>query len=293
MAYSKNPFLPKVRRDAVNLVKYRHWSMRRVAKRYGVEPSTISRWCRHPWGTGWHEIHTESSRPKKSPRALPKEIVEAIIQKRIGRRRCGQVIHQELKRDGIIVSLSSVQRTLERSGMLKKRSAWARPHDRTRRPEATSAGALVEIDTVHFVLPDGSRLYLYTLIDLYSRWAYVEPAAHITTHASVEFVSRAQKVASFAFSMIQTDHGSEFQKFFRWRLGKRGMKHRYIRVRQKDDNAHIERFNRTVQEECTDGVPKTMRTLTKALKIYLPYYNGERLHMGINYQTPLEVLRRS
>ena len=25
---------------------------------------------------------------------------------------------------------------------------------------------------------------------------------------------------------------------------------------------------------------------------YLPYYNNERLHMGINYQTPLEVLQR-
>ncbi|MBU6390145.1 IS3 family transposase, partial [Patescibacteria group bacterium] len=26
---------------------------------------------------------------------------------------------------------------------------------------------------------------------------------------------------------------------------------------------------------------------------YLKYYNTERLHMGINYQTPQEVLQRS
>jgi len=30
----------------------------------------------------------------------------------------------------------------------------------------------------------------------------------------------------------------------------------------------------------------------EALGQYMPYYNNERLHMGINYQTPLEVLQR-
>src|SRR3989344_751922 len=105
MAYTTNPNMAKVRRDAVNLVKYRHWSMRKVALRFGVEPSTISRWCARPFATGWHELPTRSSQPKTSPNALTKEIVEAIIKKRVGRRRCGQVVHYELLRDGICVSL--------------------------------------------------------------------------------------------------------------------------------------------------------------------------------------------
>src|SRR3989344_5679602 len=146
MAYTTNPNMAKVRRDAVNLVKYRHWSMRKVALRYGVEPSTVSRWCRRPFATGWHEIPTQSSAPHTSPNALSEEMVSAIIKKRIGRRRCGQVIHQELKREGISVSLSSVQRTLERCNLLKKRSPWKRPHDATPRPEVTHTGALLEAD---------------------------------------------------------------------------------------------------------------------------------------------------
>ena len=44
MAYTSNPHMPKVRKDAVTLVKQEHWSMRKVALRYGVQPSTISRW---------------------------------------------------------------------------------------------------------------------------------------------------------------------------------------------------------------------------------------------------------
>src|SRR3989338_6165370 len=128
---------------------------------------------------GWHEIPTLSSRPNTSPNALPKETVLAVIRKRQGRRRCGQVVHQELLRDKIQVSLSSVQRTLDRCGLLKKRSLWKRPHDYTPRPEAEYAGALLQMDTVHIMAPDGSRIYIYTLIDPYSRWAYAEEVKKI------------------------------------------------------------------------------------------------------------------
>jgi len=283
----------KVRRDAVNLVKYRHWSMRKVALRFGVEPSTVSRWCKLPFATGWHELPTRSSRPHTSPNALKKEIVNAIIQKRIGRRRCGQHIHHELTKEGVKVGLSSVQRTLDRLGFLKKRSPWKRPHDYTERPEVTSPGKLLEVDTVHIMLPDGSRLYVYTLIDLFSRWAYAEVVTKITGAQSARFILKAKSIAPFEMQMIQTDNGGEFQKMFCFRLYKLGLKHRYSRVRQSNDQAHIERFNRTLQEECLDQTTQTLRDFRKAVKTFLPYYNNERSHMGINYQTPLEVLRRS
>lgn len=285
--------MPKVRRDAVNLVKYRHWTMRKVALRYGVEPSTVSRWCRHPLGTGWHKIPTASSRPNTSPNALSGDIVSAIIKKRVGRRRCGQHIYHELRREGVTVSLPSVQRTLDRCGLLKKRSPWKRLHDYTERPEATGPGAILEVDTVHIMLPDSSRLYVYTIIDLYSRWAYAEVVEKISSDESFRFVSRAKAVAPFRFGLIQTDNGGEFQKMFRYRLNKLGIRHRYSRVRQSNDQAHVERFNRTIQEECLDRTAHTLKNFRQALREYLPYYNTERIHMGINYQTPLEVLRRS
>ena len=293
MAYTQNPHMPKVRRDAVNLVKYRGWSMRRVALRFGVQPSTISRWCKHPLASGWHEIPTKKSRPKRSPRALDKDVVEAIIKKRITNHRCGQVVHQELLRNGIKVSLSSVQRTLERCYLLKKRSPWKRPHDATPRPDVAFAGDLVQLDTIHIMAPDGSRIYVYTLIDLYSRWAYAEVVEKIGAEVSVQFVKRARQTASFDFVMVQTDHGPEFSRWFTHHLWQEKIAHRHSRVRQSNDNAHVERFNRTVQEECLDRVANTILNFKKVLPKYLKYYNNERLHMGINYQTPMEVLRMS
>jgi len=293
MPYTQNPHMPKVRRDAVNLVKYRKWSIRRTARHFDVAPSTVSRWCRLPFATGWHELPTRSSRPKTSPQALSEHVVRAIITKRVGRRRCGQVVHQELVRDGVRVSLSSVQRTLERCHLLKKRSPWKRPHDYTPRPASAYPGALLEADTVHILAPDGSRRYVYTLIDLFSRWAYAEVVEHIGTDASAHFVRRAQKKAPFRFEMVQTDHGSEFPTWFTHALKRNGVAHRHSRVRQSNDNAHVERFNRTVQEECLDRTAHTILHFKKALASYMLYYNNERLHMGLNYKTPLEVLRRS
>lgn len=293
MAYSLNPNLPKVRREAVHLVKCEKWSMRKVAKHMGFNPSTVSRWCRNRLATGWSLLPTKSSRPNTSPNALKKEVVEAIIKKRIGRRRCGQIIHQELLREGIKVSLPSIQRTLDRLGFLKKRSVWKRPHDFTPRPVASHSGALIQVDTIHIVLPKRERLYIYTLIDLFSRWAYAEVVERINAQASVEFIRRASRVSPFKFKMIQTDNGSEFSTWFTHGLKTRNVVHRHSRVRQSNDNAHIERFNRTIQEECLDHTANTFKNFQKEIPIYLKYYNTERLHMGINYQTPEEVLQRS
>jgi transposase InsO family protein len=92
--------------------------------------------------------------------------------------------------------------------------------------------------------------------------------------------------------MIQTDHGSEFSTRFTHTLAAWSIHHRHARVRQKNDQAHIERFNRTVQEECLDRVAHTVRSFKKALPVYLRWYNNERSHMGINYQTPLEMVPR-
>ena len=283
--------MPAVRREAVQLVKYRGWSMRKVARRYGVHPSTVMKWCRKDPTGGWREIPTLSSRPKTSPRALPHEIVAAIVKKRIGRRRCGQVIHRELSADGISVSLCSVQRTLKRSHLLKERSPWKRPHDATERPYATHPGALLQCDTVHFLLPDGTRLYVYTLIDLFSRWAYAEVSLKLRAYKSASFITRAQKRASFTFQMIQTDHGPEFSTRFTHILHGRNLSHRHSRVRRCNDNAHIERFNRTLQDECLTGVPRNAASFSKAISKYLPYYINDRLHMGIDFKTPAQMLK--
>lgn len=261
-----------------------------VARHLGYTHSAVVKWVAKARVRGYGAIPTRSSRPKHHPRALSREVVSAIIHERVGRRRCAEHVYHALKKQGVMVSLSSVKRTLDRSLLLKKRSPWKRRHDFTPRPVAVSPGALLELDTIHIIAPDGSRIYIYTIIDLFSRWAYAEVVEKIGAVPSGKFVRRAQKQATFRFALVQTDHGSEFSTWFTHALWSMDIRHRHSRVRQKDDQAHIERFNRTIQEECLDRTAHTIRDFRAAIKQYLPYYNTERTHMGINYQTPSELV---
>ena len=288
--YTQNPHIPRVRRDAAYMAVRK--GVRLTARHFGVSPGTVTKWVRKARVIGVHPIPTLSSRPNKSPLALPREIVVAIIKERSGRKRCAEVIHRALLRQEVSVSLSSVKRTLDRCGLLKKKSPWKRPHDTTPRPEVTRVGALLQADTVHIMAPDGSRIYVYTIIDLYSRWAYAEVVERIGANQSVLFLEHAQREASFKFELVQTDHGSEFSIWFTHALLGMRMRHRHSRVRQSNDNAHIERFNRTIQEECLDRVPHSIPTFRSAITKYLKYYNTERLHMGINFKTPAEMFPR-
>ena len=148
-------------------------------------------------------------------------------------------------------------------------------------------GDLVELDTIHTMQGEKKRMYTFVAIDVYSRWVYAKAYQKLNAATSVQFVKEAQKHAAFTFKMVQSDHGPEFGKWFVERVSK---DHRYTRVGKPNDNAHVERFNRTVQEECLDKQIRTPKAFNGALKKYMTYYNNERLHLGISCQTPRELI---
>jgi len=288
MAYSNNPHLPKVRMNAVKLVRT-GWSTRRVARYSGFNQSTIVRWVKKAPRHGNAVIPTLSSRPWHHPKELNSEVVQKILEYRRKYRRCAEVLHYLLLKEGILVSLSSVKRTLKRSGLIYP-SKWKRWHKYPPRPLASKPGILVQIDTIFDGEPK-ERLYVYTLLDVCSRWSFALPTNRITTHRSLSFVKEAQRISPFDFQTLQSDHGSEFSKWFTKRIVESGLSHRHSRVRTPSDNGHLERFNRTLQEECLLRVPRSLKSWRKEIPEYLHFYNTERPHMALEMKTPLEVMR--
>lgn len=286
MAYTKNPSLPKVRQQAADLVR-RGWSARKVGRYLGFHHTAVMKWVAKAKMLGYHPIPTKSSRPKHHPKELRTDLVWKIFHRRLETRRCAEVVHQELKNEGVSVSLSSVKRTLDRTGLLNKRSPWKRYHPHVDRPYPLKAGDLVEIDTIHLMTGEKTRIYIFTLIDVYSRSTYAKAYEKMNGRTSLKFVREAQMHASFKFNMLQSDHGPEFGKWFVSQIKK---SHRYTRIGKPNDNAHIERFNRTLQEECLDKVSRNVTSINRALKTYLLYYNQKRLHLGINLKTPREMV---
>jgi transposase InsO family protein len=285
MAYTSNKQLPKIRREAARLVR-KGWSTRKVARHFGYSQSVIVKWTAKAREIGDHPIPTKSSRPRSHPRTLPKAVTDAIVSKRLKRHRYAEAIHQELKNDGVVVSVSSVKRTLDRKYLLKKKSLWKRYHPHQDRPYALKPGDLVQTDTIHRMVSEKKRLYVFTLIDVYSRIAYAKSYERMSAAISLKFIREAQCYVSFTFAMIQSDHGPEFGMWF---VSQLGIAHRYTRVGKPNDNAHIERFNRTLQEECLDTLPNNVRAINRGLKVYLKYYNHERVHGGISFRTPIQL----
>ena len=287
MAYTKNPHLPRVRRDAAHLVLYHGWSTRSVARHTGFNQSSIVRWVKKAQAVGFNSILTRSSKPRSHPRQLSKELVRKIVEKRLELKRSAEVIHFALAEDGVVVSLSSVKRTLDRKGLLKKR--WKRNRGiPPPRPEVAKPGDLVQLDTIHLIRADGSRMYIFTGLDVRTRFAHAWASERASARTALLFLQRMKRIAPFEIRMLQSDHGSEFSRLFSERAR---IQHRHSRVRRPNDNAHLERFNRTIQEECLNALPKDTRIINRHLPKYLRYYNEKRHHFGLNLQTPLKVMQ--
>jgi transposase InsO family protein len=284
MSYTKNPYMPRLRRDVAG---YARWhGVRAASRHFGFPPGTVSKWCKKATKLGFHPIPTRSSRPHHHPKQLTREVVDKIIEVRQATKRTSEVVHEHLRLMGIKVSLNSVRRTIDHFGLMKKRSHLKRWHPPVPRPIPLKQGDLVEIDAIHIMTGKKTRIYVLVLIDVYSRWVYAKAYEKLNAITAVSFVAEAEAKASFHFSMIQSDHGPEFSNWFVGRIRKN---HRYTRIGKPNDNAHIERVNRTLQEECLDKAERTVDSLNCTLKKYLPYYNYERLHLGLNLKTPSQL----
>lgn len=300
MSYSNNPLLPKARADAVRLVTERHLPLAIASRKSGVHRTTLWRWCKRWQATKYKDVRciaTRSSRPRTSPHALPASTIERIRYWREHKGRCATVVHAHCRREGTQVSLSSVKRVLRRLGLVRDHRKWKRAYRvPVPRPKARAPGVLVQVDTIHFVHPlTKQRTYVYACIDIYSRWSYAEYHTAISQAASNQFLRRAQRKASFTFQTVQADNGPEFGLHFSDRLRARGIQLRHSRVRRPNDNAHIERFNRTIQDECLGRyIPQrdSPEVVQARLTAYLDYYNHHRLHLGLQCQTPAEMLQR-
>lgn len=280
--------MPRIRRDAARLFR-KGWSARKIGRHLGFHHTAVMKWVKKAEKLGDVPIPTRSSRPHSHPHTLSKATVQKIVEKRRARNRYADVVHRELRNEGVHVSLSSVKRTLDRHHLTKKKSPWKRFHPHQERPKPLKAGDLVEIDTIHLAVGGKTRMYVFALIDVFSRWAYATCFSRATAKVAMSFVKEAERGAPFRFGMLQSDHGSEFGPRFVRLVMK---SHRYTRIGKPNDNAHIERFNRTLQEECLDDIPRDAKKINCALKGYLKYYNCERLHTGINFLTPMQVVPR-
>jgi transposase InsO family protein len=123
--------------------------------------------------------------------------------------------------------------------------------------------------------------------------AYARVYERIYQIPALETVLIAEQRFGFRFKVVQSDNGSEFGRTFKERLEASGDRQiRHSRPHRPNDNAHIERFNRTLREECIGhymSSSKTVAQIQSKLDAYLDYYNNERVHLALQCDTPSMV----
>jgi len=178
-------------------------------------------------------------------------------------------------------------------GRIKERKRFKR----MRKPKGFKAiypGHCVALDTIEKRLSDTSRRYIITFEDIYTRFSF---AWSTTSHASMaarEFFNLCLKVFPFPVTFVLTDNGSEFAKHFTEELRQLHLTHYHTYPRTPKMNAHLERFNRTLQEEFINyHVPKLRHPeeFNRHLMGYLIWYNTRRVHYAFkNKFSPVQFM---
>ena len=174
---------------------------------------------------------------------------------------------------------------------IKRQKVLRKPKDF----KAEHPGHCVALDTVEKII-DGKRRYIITFEDLYTRFSF---AWETTSHASLAaagFFALCRRVFpfSFAFMFVLTDNGSEFKKHFSEDLRKLHLTHYHTYPKTPKMNAHLERFNRTLQEEFVDYHLADLllpEIFNRKLAEYLLWYNAKRVHFAFqNKLSPIQFM---
>lgn len=152
---------------------------------------------------------------------------------------------------------------------------------------------LWHVDTVILTLSSGGYRYLITAIDEVSKLAYARLYSTHSSRNARDFLERLVYVTDQKIINLHTDNGSEFQKEFEEACGYLSINQWYSRPHTPKDNATLERFNRTIQEEfveLTDKDPLFIPEFNNALTDWLIEYNFHRPHQTLDYKSPLVYL---
>jgi putative transposase len=140
--------------------------------------------------------------------------------------------------------------------------------------------------TVYF---DGTTYRFVSIIDVVTRQAWCTRVPALSSVHTIATLCGFQKLTTHPIHTIQTDNGSEFLGAFHAHLEIKNIRHEFCYPRCPRINGVVERFNRTMQEECINRIIDVADDTTlfqQKLFDYCIWYNTKRPHYALRYQTP-------
>ncbi len=294
---------------------YEHYGEKATNQAFGANRKVIHHWRKLLKDSGGRleALVPESTRPDRVRGPEVRQAVVDYIKRlryehpRLGKQKIKPLLDRFCQAQGLKpIAECTIGKVLKREGLLRPvagrvyhdpNSAWARgvvrrkPRLRARRsPRPEEFGHIVS-DTVEHVTA-GIKMYFINAIDARMRFALTVPYKRLSSENMVDFLGRFRQVYPDVIRIWQSDNGSENCGRFEQALEKALIPHYFSYPRCPKINAHIERYNRSFQEEFLYGHQDLLLTdlplFGKRLANWLIFYNGERPHQALGLKSPLE-----
>ena len=313
MSHANAALTPRARLKLAKLIVDSGWSPTIAAKMFLVSPVTARKWAARYRAEGCAGMTDRSSRPRFMPTRTSPEQVKKIVRLRWHRRLGPVQIGGQLGMPASTVHAVLVRCRINRLSRIDKLLG-----EPVRRYEHPHPGSMIHVDVTKFGnIPDGGghrfvgrqqgdrnkritpglpkgldykprtgKSFLHTVIDDYSRVAYVEICADETAETAVAVLRRA--VAWFTergvtVERVLSDNGSAYRSFA-WRdtCAELGITPKRTRPYRPQTNGKIERFHRTLSDGWAYARFYPSETDRRAaLAPWLHFYNHHRLHSAV------------
>ncbi len=241
----------------------------RTARHFGISPKTLHKWKRRFDEKDLSALEEHSRAPfrtrKRDISPLQRYRIRTLRKRHL---RWGKMKLRKRYREiyGEYISSWKFQVIIEEEYLYfdkatirkqRKRRKQARKQPKNRIHtllKESKTNFLWHVDTVVFTLAQGGYRYLLTATDDYSKLAYARLYKTHSSKQAEDFLRRLHCLTDGEIINLHHDNGSEFQKDFEKACKELSLPQWYSRARTPKDNAVLERFNRTIQEEFTEMI---------------------------------------
>jgi putative transposase len=278
-----------------------------TARHFGINPKTLHKWKNRFDPKNLYSLEEYSRRPLNVRQWRVSSLEEqriTVLRKeniKLGKRKLKQLYLTQYREP---ISTWKIERVIRRNNiypeknkhkyLVEKRAknkAKLRIHtikDTVR--DIRQFGFLWHIDAV-IIWWYGTRKVIFTAIEQHARIAYAQVYKSNTASFAEDFLNKLNLVSGEKIRIMHSDNGSEFKGAFQKACLTLGILQVYSRAYTPKDNAVLERFNRTIQEEWLEQSVIGLDDIQEAnrdLLTWLIYYNSIRPHQALDYMTPLQ-----
>jgi len=252
-----------------------------IYKQLRVGRRTVYRWQRNIRRQGIRKfvrtyVASHHQRGRQGPPAEIKRKVWSLREE--NRHFCGEKIQCLLDEQR---SVTGIYRILREKFTL--RGKQKRPQSRGAVRKGQRPREVVQVDMVDF-----GELYAFTAIDTYTKEAHVSIQTETSSVAARNALEDLRDIFG-EIEHIQKDGGKEFQGLWEQTAQAFCTEIRTSAPGQKNEQAFIERFNRSLRAECLGHWKyrkDQKREVQEQVRDFLRYYHYYRPHLALNLSTP-------